>query len=289
MWYHIVTVIVLVILAGTYSGLTLALFGMRLSMLEAKTKTGDERAASIYKLRKKGNLLLCTLLLGNAASYTTMGIFLGSITTGVVAGFTGTLLIFIFGEILPQAIFPRHALVIGSKLIWFIWLSLIIFYPLSAPIAWFLDKMLGKETLKLPSKIEFEEFIKLLQMKGAGIIDEDERRIILGALSFSEMEVVDVMIPKKDVFYLDSITVIESQILMLIKEKGFSRIPVYDSNNHIIKGILYAKNLIGVEPGMKASELCVASDLAIVRENIKLDDLEDIMEEILKTEIEEKD
>ena len=89
MWVDLAIVIILTLLSGTFAGLTLALFGIKLSTLERKIKLGDPQAEKVYRIRKNGNLLLCTLLLGNVASYTIMAIFLGSITSGVIAGFRG--------------------------------------------------------------------------------------------------------------------------------------------------------------------------------------------------------
>lgn len=94
-----------------------------------------------------------------------MAIYLCSITTGVVASLISIALIFIFGEIIPQAVFPRYALAIGNRLYWFIWVFLIVLYPVTYPIAWLLDKLLGKEEPMLWSKKELGEIIKLYEKK----------------------------------------------------------------------------------------------------------------------------
>lgn len=316
MWLNLIIIVLLVIFSGTFAGLTLALFSIKLTTLERKIRLGDKNALKVYKFRKKSNLLLCTLLLGNVASYTIMAVFLGSITSGVIAATIATALIFIFGEILPQAIFPRYALQVGAKLSWLIQMLLIIFYPIAAPIAWILDKLIGKEPPILWSKKELVEIIKYHEDVGDGIIDKDEERIILGALSFSELKVADIMIPLKDVFFQGPHTTINEEILEDIKQKGFSRVPVYDSNQHKIKGILYAKDLIGVPVTneIMIEDLCSKNNLIVVKKSMKLDNLlnlmvyrkmhmafvideisnfqgiatlEDIMEEILKMELED--
>ena len=316
MLINLVIVVVLVVLAGTFAGLTLALFSLTLTNLETKIKAGDKRAEKVYRIRKKGNLLLCTLLLGNVASYTIMAIFLSSITSGVVAGFIATSLIFIFGEILPQAVFPRFALSISEKLSWLVWFCLVLFYPIAAPIAFLLDRLLGKEAPVLWSKEELGEIIKYHKNVGDGIIDKDEEKIILGALSFSEKRAGNIKISIDQVFFLDPKAIIDQTIFESVKAGGFSRIPVYDVARKEIKGILYADELIGLKPGtVKVEELCETSNLIFVKENTRLDDLlnllvqrkmhmalvldqsgkfsgvvtlEDVMEEILKTELEDK-
>ncbi len=103
-------VILLVVLSRIFSGLTLGFFSLNKDDLERKAELGDERAKKIYKLRKNGNLLLCTLLIGNVAVNSTLSIFLGSIVSGFTAGIMATALIVVFGEIVPQASFSRFAL-----------------------------------------------------------------------------------------------------------------------------------------------------------------------------------
>ncbi len=314
MWQNLIIVITLVILSGTFAGLTLALFGIRLTTLERKVRLGDPRALKVYKIRKQGNLLLCTLLLGNVASYTIMAIFLGSITSGVIAGFVATALIFIFGEILPQAVFPRYALQIGSKLSWLVWILIVIFYPVAAPIAWLLDKLLGQEPPVLWNKDELREIIRYHEDVGDGIIDQDEERIILGALSFSDLKVSDILIPREHVFYLHPDTLVTPELLDKIRRKGFSRVPVVAPMPDQVTGILYLKELIGQPQGKPVSELCSKRNILSVSESMRLDELlnllvhqkmhmaivvdknkyfkgvatlEDIMEEILKIELED--
>ena len=98
-------VIVLVLLSACFSGLTLGFFSLNLTSLERKSKLGDKRAVRIYPVRKDGNRLLCTLLLGNVAVNSAMAIFLGNIATGLVAGVVSTGLIVIFGEIIHKLFF----------------------------------------------------------------------------------------------------------------------------------------------------------------------------------------
>lgn len=314
MWQNLIIVITLVVLSGTFAGLTLALFGIRLTTLERKVSLGDKRALKVYKIRKQGNLLLCTLLLGNVASYTIMAIFLGSITSSVIAGFVATALIFIFGEILPQAVFPRYALQIGAKLSWLVWVLIVIFYPVAAPIAWLLDRILGEEPPVLWSKDELREIIKFHEDVGDGIIDKDEERIILGALSFSDLKVSDILIPREHVFYLSPKDEVTPQLLDEIRVKGFSRLPVIDNELNKPIGILYIKELIGQAEGKTVEDFFSTQNLLMVREAMRLDELlnllvaqkmhmvivvdkrqhfrgvatlEDIMEEILITELED--
>lgn len=317
MWINLLIITVLLVLSGIYAGLTLSLFSLDLATLERKSKLGNDRAQKVYAIRKKGNLLLCALLLGNVTSYSVMAIFLGSLTSGVIAGVVATSLIFVFGEILPQAVFPRYALRIGAAFHLLVWFTLIIYYPVAAPVAWLLDKILGDEPPVLWSKQELGEIISYHELHGEGIIDKDEKRILLGALSFSDKTVGFSMIPKQRVFFLKHDQKLDDDMLEQIKSKGHGRIPVCDSSEKDIMGILYSKSLIGVKgtDGFTAGQMCNPEHVILVKENMKLDTLyqillqhklhlavvedendefsgvvtlEDIFEEILRTELEDK-
>ena len=307
-------IIILVVLAGIYAGLTLALFGIKLTTLERRIRIGDKEAEKVYKVRKHGYLLLCSLLLGNVASYTIMSVYLGSITSGVIASAIATALIFIFGEILPQAIFPKYALAIGAKLTPVVWLTMVIFYPISAPIAWGLNKLIGKEPPEILTKRELGEIIKYHKDFGDGVIDKDEERIILGALSFSELTAEDIMIPKYEVFFLNADTIISASVLLKIKNEGYSRIPVYNQETKKVEGILHLVDLLDlfVQSERKVRDVLRGVPPIFLDVSIKLDSilnllttekihmavvqnstkefigiltLEDIMEEILKMEL----
>lgn len=68
------------------------------------TGTGKERryAAKIQPVRDHGNFLLCSILLGNVLVNSTFTILLDSLSGGLIAVVSSTILIVLFGEITPQ-------------------------------------------------------------------------------------------------------------------------------------------------------------------------------------------
>lgn len=315
-----VIIVVLIFMSGLFSGLTLGLFSLNLNELDRKARLGDKYAAVLHKIRLKSNYLLCSLLLGNVAVNTTLAIFLGSVTGGIIAGFLATGLIVLFGEILPQAVFSRHALKLGYYSSWLVRIILFLMYPLAAPLAWVLDKLLGEELNTIWSKHEIKEIIRDHEGSPHSSIDKDEERITIGALTFSDKQARAIMTPRSVVYSIDNDQKVSTELLQAIKENGFSRIPIFKQNTDQVLGILYTKDLISLDDniyGKSIDTLCVREAIIKVDHQTRLDDLmnvflekkhhmallydeygsfhglvtlEDIIEEVLRVEIvDEKD
>ncbi len=310
--------VVLVLLSGLFSGLTLGLLSLDTQSLRRRAKHGDENAAIIYPVREKGNLLLTTLLLGNVAVNTTLSIFLGSIASGLVAGVTATALIVIFGEIIPQAVISRYALWFGARTIWFTRLAIAVAYPIAYPIAKILDYFLGSELPTTYTKSELMDIISEHEDSEHSPIDADEERIIHGALQFSHIKVREVMTDLDQVVSFDENQRLTDDFYEQVSNSGFSRFPIYSGDKLNIVGVLYAKDLLVEDEDISIKETEEAFDrkfltvgtgdlldavlgkmlktrnhLAIVRNQNKrfvgVISLEDIIEEIIQQEIVDED
>jgi hypothetical protein len=105
---QVLILLVLLSFSALFSGLTLGLMSLDITGLEIVMAGDDPDAAKyaerIYPLRKQGNLLLCTLLLGNVAVNSLMSIFSAAIFDGTTGFLASTFAIVIFGEIIPQAL-----------------------------------------------------------------------------------------------------------------------------------------------------------------------------------------
>jgi len=270
--FILLAIVVLVLLSGLFSGLTLGLLGLKKSDLERKIRLGDENARKVYAIRKRGNLLLCTLLLGNVAVNSTIAILLGNVAAGVVAGVVATGLIVIFGEILPQAVISRYAMAFGARSAWLVKIFIVIFYPVCFPIAWTLDKILGEKLPSVWSKRELKDLITYHRKVKASGLDRDEERIIHGALSFSDKTVKDIMISKTHAFVLKVGDVIDKKMVLKMKKFGFSRFPVYKNKIDNVVGVLFFRDLVGLSLGKKVGKICDRKVLRVL-DTRKLDSL----------------
>ena len=239
-----IIIVILVFLSALFSGLTLGFFSLNKDDLERKKDMGNKEAKKVYRVRKDGNLLLCTLLIGNVAVNSTLSIFLGSIASGVAAGLIATALIVIFGEIIPQAGFSRYALRLGAKLAWLVLFFRFILYPICKPIALVLDKALGDEMPNVYSKGELLKIIEEHEDSKHSDVDEDEEKMVKGALTLSGKTVEEIMTPESEVFSLPFAQELDRQTINKIFNTGHSRIPVYKNDKDEIIGTLYIKDLI---------------------------------------------
>jgi len=271
-------IIALVSLSGLFSGLTLGFFSLNRDDLERKAKLGDIQAKAVCLVRRDGNLLLCTLLIGNVAVNSALSIFLGSISSGVVAGVIATSLIVILGEIVPQSVFSRYAMDLGARLAWLVRIFIFIFYPVCKPLAFLLDKILGAEMPTIYTKHELIEIIEEHEGHKDSDVDLSEKRIIRGALSFSGKTVRDIFTPRIQVYSLPEKQVLDRKTIQEICESGRSRIPVYKETDDLgeeIVAVLYMKDLIGIElKGKQVGDLA-RKDVIFVDSNKPLDDLLD--------------
>ncbi len=263
----------LVLLSGLFSGLTLGLMGLNVFDLKRKVKLGDKDAKKIYPLRKEGNLLLCTLLLGNVAVNSVLAVFLGSLTTGVMASVLATGLIVVFGEIIPQSVFSRFALSLGAKSVWVVYIFLYVLYPVTKPLAWMLDKALGEELPSVFSKQEFSLFLEEQKDHKRSDIEKHQFEMLQGGLIYSEVPVKDVMTPSKHTFHLHSTEKLTRSVLSQVHKKGHSRIPVISKKTKKVVGILYMKDLVTISPqdNISARQLMRRDVVFHVREVDRLD------------------
>lgn len=168
--YNVLMVIICVCCAGMAAGLTVGLLSLDETKLEIKVMIGtdeEKRAAeSILPIIRQHHLLLVTLLLFNSVANETLPIFLGTLVPNYVAIILSVTLVLIFGEIIPTALFTgANQLLVAAKLTKLVYFLLILFYPVSFPIAKILDYFIGEEDGD--GGISREELEALVVLQGA--------------------------------------------------------------------------------------------------------------------------
>ena len=146
---------VLVCLSGLFSGLNLGLMSFTDDDLGLVIEGSHDpaevaNAKAIKPVRAQGNLLLCTLLLGNTLVNAVIAVLLADLTSGLIGTCVTTGLIVVFGEIIPQSVCSRHALAIGAAALPLVRLFMLVCWPIAYPISLLLDHLLGREVPRSP-------------------------------------------------------------------------------------------------------------------------------------------
>ncbi|KAL6347735.1 hypothetical protein AAG906_026264 [Vitis piasezkii] len=251
---HILIIVGLVLFAGLMSGLTLGLMSMSLVDLEVLAKSGTPKdrkhAEKILPVVKKQHLLLCTLLIFNAAAMEALPIFLDGLITAWGAILISVTLILLFGEIIPQSVCSRYGLAIGATVAPMVRILVWICYPVAYPISKLLDFLLGHGHVALFRRAELKTLVDFHGNEAGkgGELTHDETTIIAGALELSEKTASDAMSPISDTFAIDINAKLDRDLMNLILEKGHSRVPVYYEQPTNIIGLILVKNLLTIHP-----------------------------------------
>jgi metal transporter CNNM len=234
--------------AGICSGLTVGMLSINKLNLALKQKAGTDKekhmAEQLLPILNQHHLLLATLLLANAGCMESLPIFLDALVPAWAAILISTSLVLVFGEVIPQAYCTGpNQLQIATFMIPVVKTLICITYPITWPIAYCLDVILGHESDLRYDKKNLKTLIELHM--GEGRLTEEEITIIKATIDLRETTVESIMIPIKDVFKLSDRTIISQDMLTQIIKRGFTRIPIYAGNDiHEIKDVISAKSLL---------------------------------------------
>ncbi|XP_027478757.1 metal transporter CNNM4 isoform X1 [Zalophus californianus] len=251
LWLHILLIMVLLGLSGIFSGLNLGLMALDPMELRIVQNCGTQKerryARKIEPIRRKGNYLLCSLLLGNVLVNTSLTILLDNlIGSGLMAVASSTIGIVIFGEIVPQALCSRHGLAVGANTIILTKFFMLLTFPLSFPISKLLDFVLGQEIRTVYNREKLMEMLKVTEPYNDLV--KEELNMIQGALELRTKTVEDIMTQLQDCFMIRSDAILDFNTMSEIMESGYTRIPVFEDEQSNIVDILYVKDLAFVDP-----------------------------------------
>jgi len=274
----LILLIMLIILGSAFfSGVEAALFSLpqsKVLVLREQKKRGSE---ALVKIKENLPRAIMVIVIGNNIVNIVGAIFVGVLASrvfgdaliGVVSAVL-TLLIIIFGEILPKTIGENYADKIALAVAPFILFLTKVF----SPIIWLLEKLTNPFIKK--GKVVSEEEIHMLSEIGhqEGSIEKDERDIIQKVFMLNDLTARDIMTPRTVIsaFQKDArIGEIRDEIYQL----NNSRIPVYDESIDDIIGVCYRKQLLIAlardEDEKKIEEF--TQEVLFVSEDMRVDDL----------------
>ncbi len=273
----------LLVCSALISGAEVALFSLNKTDVESSLEKKSKRIEIILKLLERPKKLLATILVAN--NFINIGIvilfaFLGDLMFGninnpqikfVVEVIVVTFLILLFGEILPKIYASRNNLKFAILMAYPLKVLDVILSPLSLPmraVTIAIHKKLGKQK----SNLSVDQLSQALELTSEDDTTKEEHKILQGIVSFGNTDTKQVMRPRIDIFAL-SVEQKYREIMPLIIENGYSRIPVYRENIDTIVGILYVKDLLPYIDRKQFDWTTLLREPFFVPENKKLDDL----------------
>ncbi len=217
------------------------------------------------------HFMLVTLLLLNSLANEALPIFLDTLVPSWMAILLSVGGVLLVGEILPSAVFtgPRQW-EIASHFVPVVRFLQLLFCPIAWPLALVLDAWLGHDDevinkAKLTGMMRHLRGKQYLQRSAtqalnaptsparsegrkSAVINHDEFQMVTGALQMSRINLEDIMTPLDRVYMLSTDTILTMERMACIVAAGFSRIPIYESDPHNIRGIMLVKNLIVISP-----------------------------------------
>ncbi|KAF1936253.1 DUF21-domain-containing protein [Clathrospora elynae] len=270
LWLFLAIAVALVMAGGVFAGLTIALMGQDEIYLQVLAHSGEKHerrnAKKVLELLQRGkHWVLVTLLLSNVITNETLPIVLDrSLGGGWPAVVSSTVLIVIFGEVVPQSICVRYGLPIGAFMAPVV-LGLMYVMGIAAwPTAKLLDYLLGEDHGTVYKKGGLKTLVSLHQSLGLEHerLNEDEVTIITAVLDLKAKAVGNIMTPMKDVFTMSSDTVLDEKMMDNILSAGYSRIPIHTpENDNNFVGMLLVKMLITYDPedAMRVRDFALAT------------------------------
>ena len=278
-------VLILVVLSALLSGSEVAMFSISNKQrfdLEDQNKNANKRVLTLLKEPKK---LLATILIANnfinvsivmASNFVFNNLIIeGSISDTmnfIIQVIVITFLILLFGEVIPKVYANNYNLKFSKFMAIPLQLLKKLFYPISQILV-NSTNLIDKRIEKRKESIQANELEHALNLTVDSVDNEDEKKILEGIVKFGNTDVKQIMTPRTDVISFE-ITPPFNELMSELKEIKYSRIPVFEDSFDKIKGILYAKDLLGKMNEKKNFKWPnLLREPKFVPENKKLDDL----------------
>jgi putative hemolysin len=274
----ILLVVLLLICSALISSSEVAFFSLSPNEMKELKEEQSPEASRILNLREKPRTLLATILISNnfiniaiaiISSYVIERILsmerMEGWAKGLIDQFTFlavepatfakvihfiitvggvTFLLVLFGEVVPKIYARLNNMWLAKRMSGILSMLLNFFNPVSGVMVKatnIIERRLMSHAQNTASREEIDQAIELT-------VKEDQRAvsdidILKGIVKLADVSVTQIMKSRVDVVAVD-FRISFGDLLKVIREKEYSRIPVYDENFDNITGILYVKDLI---------------------------------------------
>ena len=280
----IAIVLILLFLSALISGSEVAYFSFDPVHLNEFRTNLSKKNTQILHLLERPKRLLATILISNnfinvsiviLSTYITSELFnLDQFTwlALLIQVIVVTALILMIGEIMPKILATQHPVRFASFMAAPLRFLIRLFYPFSSLLVrstGFIDRRIARKG----SNISMSELSEAIDITTNHKELKEDARMLKGIVKFGDIEVKEIMKSRTDVTAVD-VGMNFKDLLGLIVDSGYSRIPAYEESFDKIAGILYIKDLLPYldrEKDFKWQDLLRTA--FFVPENKKINDL----------------
>lgn len=256
--YEILGLIVCFFATAFFSAAEAALLSIGADRARQLIEEGGAKGKAMAFMILRPSELLSTILVGNSIA----NIMAGSFTTSIATQLTGnsvvglalgatTIVIILFGEILPKTFGRNHAEKFSVVAIRTLQVIFYILYPIIRSIVWFINTILG-ENAELNGRMVTSDDIEFMINKAEKEKTMDSKQIDLlsSILDFPTIKVKDIMIPRTKINYVQK-KWNHRELMKYLKETANTRYPVCDGELEDIVGFLHVKDLAFISEEQK--------------------------------------
>lgn len=251
---EIVSLVICFVSSGFFSGSEAVLMSMDIDRSRQLIDEGGKKGKALSFMVDKPSELLTTILIGNnivnilAASLTTTiaSRIFASDAVGISVGIT-TIIILIFGEIMPKTFARVHAEALSVFVIRVLQTLYYAMYPAVKALVWVIETVLGENaelTGRIVTKNDIEYMISRAEKEKS--MDSKQLDLLTSILEFPTIKVKDIMVTRSKVNWVNS-NLKYSEVLNLVRAETYSRYPVCDGDLDKVIGFLHVRDLALVE------------------------------------------
>ena len=257
LWIELIVFVVLLGFSGFFSSTETSLFSLSQFQLDQMRAAKNPRIELIERLRSEPRRLIVTILIGNefvnvSASVISaaMIIHLFGADNEMINLLVMVPILLLFGEITPKVLAIRNNVAFANAECRPIALFARLITPLREVIRhvaeFFITLIVGKQ--RSEGNLVTEDMIRTLvhDAVGEGALDSQEARYIERIFDFGNKSLSDIMRPRSDIQFLSADLPV-SELLAQIRATRQSRYPVFKGHRDTILGILYTRDLLGVD------------------------------------------
>jgi len=253
---QLVILVLLLSASAFFSSAETALMTSNKLRIRNLAENGDKRAEKVLEITANTDKMLSAILIGNnivnlsaSALSTTLTLkMFGSSLVGIATGIL-TFLILVFGEITPKNVASKNAENIALKYIGIISVLVVIL----TPVIYVVNKVAGivislfvknNDDNNMVTEDELRAMVEVSHEDG--VIEKEEKKMIVNVVDFGDTVAGDIMLPRVDMVMV-SVESSYGEILKIFREERYTRIPVYEESPDNVIGILNVKDFLLIE------------------------------------------